>query len=67
MVVRGARRADAFISEVMDVLNEWFYTLVNDTLPFGVTDSCEFVTGECFLKNSNEWTVSGKVDSPRFA
>ena len=67
MIVWCARGADAFISEVVDVLNERLHSLPDRAFSFSVADACQFVAGKGLLKNRHQWTVSREVNCPRFS
>ena len=67
VIVWGDRRADALISEMMDILDERLHPLADRAFPFSVADPCKFVAGERLLEHGNQRTVSREVHSPRFA
>jgi hypothetical protein len=58
VIVRRTGCANAFISEVVDVLDEGLHALTDSAFPFRVPDPRQFVASERFLKDGYERTVS---------
>ncbi len=67
MIVWCARCADAFISEVVNVLNEGFDALPDRPFSFSVADTRELVARKGLVKDRHEWPVSREIHRSCFS
>jgi hypothetical protein len=66
MIVWCARCPDAFISEVVNVLNEGFYALPDRPFSFSVADTRQLVARKGLLEDRHEWPVSREIHGSCF-
>jgi hypothetical protein len=66
VIVRCVRCANAFISEVVDVLDERLHSLAHRPFPFSVANARQFIPGEGLLEDRHERAVSRQIHSACF-